>query len=224
MTAGQRMFALGLALVAQTAHADDEPVKPTDAPAAPDPTPPPAKPEEVKPEEPKRPPPPGEEPKKVTVVVANGMLQRQGISPDFTISGGVRLYHNETGDSRWWFGRVRAGVLIYQEPTFLSVGVAGQFGPLDSAALGVEARMFNLWNGGWIQGGVYPLDRAGGVSLEAAIGYGIFGLDYERRVSGPHSSDQTLCITLEVPLGLLRVVLKDPEGVIHLPKSTTAWR
>jgi hypothetical protein len=215
-------LALALALIARIAHADDEPVKPADVPAAPDPAP---APDAAKPEEPKATPPaPAEEPKKVTVVVANGMLQRQGISPDFTISGGVRLYHNDTGDSRWWFGRVRAGVLIYQEPTFLSVGVAGQFGPLDSAALGIEARMFNLWNGGWVQGGVYPLDRAGGVSLEAALGYGIFGLDYERRVSGPHGGDQTLCITLEVPLGLLRVVLKDPEGVIHLPKSTTAVR
>lgn len=214
--------ALALGLVfARPAHADDDAAKPVDAPAAPDPAPP----EPVKPEEPKpAPAAPDPEPKKVTVVVANGLLQRQGISPDFTISGGVRLYHNDTGDSRWWFGRVRAGVLIYQEPTFLSVGIAGQLGPLDSAALGIEARMFNLWNGGWIQGGVYPLDRAGGVSLEAAIGYGIFGLDYERRVSGPHGGDQTLCLTLEVPLGLLRVVLKEPEGVIHLPKPTTAGR
>ena len=221
MTIATRL-AVGLVLLARIARADDEPAKPADVPAAPDPAPAPTEP--VAPAPAEAPAAPAEPaPKQVTVVVANGLLQRQGISPDFTITGGVRLYHNDTADSRWWFGRVRAGVLIYQEPTFISLGVAGQLGALDSAALGVEARLFNLWNGGWVQGGVFPIDHHG-VTLEASLGYGLLGLDYERRVSGARSGDQTLCLNLEVPLGLLRVVLKPPEGVVHPPKSSTARR
>ena len=156
-------------------------------------------------------------------VLAYGMLQRHGVSPDLTISGGVRVLH-DASDSRWWTARLRAGVLFYAEPTFISLGIAGQLGALESSSLGFEARLFNLWSGFWGQAGVFPIDSVGGVSLEGAFGYGLFSLDYERRVSGPRSHDQTLCFMVEVPLGLLRVVIKPPDGVVMAPKSTTAAR
>lgn len=209
-------------LAARIAHADDDPAKPADDPAKPveepvKPTETPAAPDKP-PEKPAdKPAVDATPPKKVTVVLANGLLQRQGISPDFTITGGVRLWHSDNAASRWWMARVRAGVLIYQEPRFLSVGIAGQFGGLDSRSLGVEVQMMDLWSGFWGQAGVFPIDSTHGVTLEAALGYGLFGLEYQRRVSGAREGDQTLCLFLNVPLGLLRVVFKDPVGVIRAP-------
>src|SRR4051812_35327668 len=106
-------LALLILLAARIAHADDGPpmppdqAKPADSPAAPDKSATPDK--SVAREDAATPP------KQVTVVVANGLLQRQGISPEFTITGGIKLWKNDNADSRWWMGRVRAGVLIYQE-------------------------------------------------------------------------------------------------------------
>lgn len=208
-------------LVAGVAQADDEPKAGEPAVPAP-PT------DATKPEEPAAKPTPAAAtaatsepaPKKVTIVVANGMLQRHGLSPDLTISAGVRLWDSDSAKSRWWAGRLRAGAVLYAEPTFLAFGIAGQFGPLDSASLGVEAQFLNLWSGLSLQGGVFPIDSISGTTLEASIGYGVFAIEYQRRVSGARQGDQTLCFMLQVPLGILRVALQEPEGVIHLPNAT----
>ncbi len=216
-----RPLALAIVLAAaRVARADDDPpkpavddeAKPAETPAAPDK--PVEKPADTdKPENAITATPP----KQVTVVVANGLLQRKGISPEFTITGGVKLWKSDNAATRWWMGRVRAGALFYNEPSFLAVGLAAQFGALDSRALGVEVQVMDLWSGFWGQGGVYPIDSTHGTTLEATIGYGLFGLEYQRRVSGAREGDQTLCLFLNVPLGMLRVVLKDPTGLIRAP-------
>ena len=205
-----------LLLASSAAYADDAPpAAPTEQPAAPDPLPPTPAPAPAPTNDAATTAP---APKQVTVVLANGMLQRQGIAPDLEITGGLRIYKGgDQQDTRWWMARVRAGVLLYQEPHFLGLGIAGQFGSLDNDQLGFEAKLADVWNGFFIQGGVFPIGTKSGVSLEAAIGYGIFGVQYERRVSGAYQGDQTLMITLTAPLGTLRVMLQRPQGVIDLP-------
>ena len=198
-----------LLLVSSIAAADDEPAKPTETPAVVEPVPAPA---------PTPAPTPAPPPQQVTVVVANGLLQRQGISPDLELAGGVRLYHPDSTESRWWTARVRAGVLIYAEPKFLALGIAGQFSSLGSEMLGVEVKGMDLWQGIWLQGDAFFLDHGvGGTTLAASLGYGLFGLEYERRVSGARSGDQTLAFMLNIPLGTIRVVMKAPVGVIDAP-------
>jgi hypothetical protein len=222
-----RTLALALLVVvaaasARVARADDDPpkpavddtAKPAETPAAPDK--PADKPADVATDKPEN-AITATPPKQVTVVVANGLLQRKGISPELTITGGVKLWKSDNAATRWWMGRVRAGVLFYNEPSFLAVGIAGQFGALDSRALGLEVQVMDLWSGFWGQGGVYPIDSTHGTTLEATIGYGLFGLEYQRRVSGAREGDQTLCLFLNVPLGMLRVVLKDPTGLMRSP-------
>lgn len=204
-----------LLLATSVAYADDEPAKPTEQPAAPDPLPPTPAPAPTPTTDNATTAP---APKQVTVVIANGLLQRQGISPDLEVSGGLRIYKGgDQQDTRWWMARVRAGVLLYQEPRFLGLGIAGQFGSLDNNQLGLEAKLADVWNGFFIQGGVFPIGTKSGVSLEASIGYGVFGLQYERRVSGVNQGDQTLMLCLTAPLGTLRVMLQRPQGVIDLP-------
>lgn len=189
----------------------DKPVDPTPTPT-PDPTPVPTidvtKPAETT----------GPKPKRVRVMATT--LQRNGMTIDLTVAGGVRLLHGEGDQSRWWFGRARAGLLIYNEPNFLILGIAGQLGPLDSSSLGFEAQYIDLWRGTWIQAGVFPLDTAGGVTIEGSVGFTLFGVEYQRRLSGAREGDQTLLISLHVPLGVVRAVRQDPVGVVVLPKAT----
>jgi hypothetical protein len=217
-----KVAALLLLLASSLAYADDqppaelpEPTEPREQPAAPDPLPPTPAPAPAPVNDAAVTAPP---PRTVQVVLANGLLQRHGLSPDLEITGGLRVYKGgDQQDTRWWFARVRAGVVLYNEPNFLSVGIAGQLGSLDNDQLGFEAKYMNLWNGTWLQGGVFPIGTRSGVTMEASIGYGIFGLQYERRVSGANQGDQTLCLTLTAPLGILRVVLQKPQGLIEAP-------
>jgi hypothetical protein len=155
---------------------------------------------------------------KQTFVLVDGMIQRHGVSFDLTLSGGLRLLHS--GDeTRWWFGRARAGVLLYSEPSFLMLGIAGQISPLGSRSLGVEVEYANLWQGYWVQAGVYPIDSTSGVSVSADLGYTLFGFEYQRRVSGDHSGDQALLFMLHVPIGVVYAVKKTPRGVTMMPTA-----
>jgi len=215
----------GLLAAPAVALADDpSPVDPP-LPAAPAPT------EPAKPPEPPAStvpppsvttvaPPVDANPKYKRVVVMPTTLQRQGITLDLTLAGGVTLLHGSDDDTRAWFGRARAGVLMYNEPNFLIVGIAGQYSPLASKSLGLEAQYIDLWRGTWIQAGVFPLDTAGGVSIEGSVGYALLGVEYQRRLSGDHSGDQSLVLSLHIPLGVIRAVLKPVPGVIELPKAT----
>jgi hypothetical protein len=157
-------------------------------------------------------------PKQQRVVVAYGLLQRHGVSWDLTVSGGVRLWHGDGDQTRWGFGRARAGVMMFREPTFVLVGITGQYSPLGSTALGIEAEYLNLWSGAWGQVGFDALDSVGGVSTRASVGYALFGVEYQRRLSGTRSGDQALLLELQVPLGVIKQSFTDPEGVIHPEK------
>jgi hypothetical protein len=195
-------------LVARVAAADPTPVATADSEAVPAPAPvapPPA-------------PTPALAPAPSPVPIF-GLPLRHGISPELTISGGIRIYDNDGDQTRWWFARARAGLAIYREPGFLLVGIAGQLGPLASSALGIEAEVLQSEVGVWVQGGVYPLDSAGGVTVTGAVGFSLFGLEYQRRVSGDHAGDDTLCLMVALPLGVVRVMRKPPEGVVIVPTA-----
>jgi hypothetical protein len=150
--------------------------------------------------------------------------RKRGVSPELTLGAGVRVWRGEGDESRWWTTRARAGVTIYHEPNFLILGISGQLGALDSASLGIEAEYVHLWRGVWVQGGVYPLDSQGGVIVGAAAGYALFGLEYQRRVSGDRASDQTLVVSLHIPLGIIRVAMKRKLIEIEVPDTAAAAR
>ncbi len=157
--------------------------------------------------------------KRVLVDVA---YRKSGVSPDLTLGAGVRVWRGEGDESRWWTARARAGVMLYREPSFLILGLSGQLGALDSSSLGIEAEYVNLWRGFWFQGGVYPIDSQGGVIVGAGAGYALLGLEYQRRVSGDRKGDQTLAISLHLPLGVVRVARKRELVEIEVPISTAA--
>jgi len=129
----------------------------------------------------------------------------RGVSPDVTLATGVRIVHGSGDQTRWWYARARAGMMVYNEPSFLILGLTGQFNPLDSASIGVELEYLNLWHGFWALGGMQFYDSAGGATFEGALGYTLFGLEYQRRLSGDRKDDQVLMITLHVPFGVVRV-------------------
>jgi len=158
------------------------------------------------------------EPKKMKVVMADFAFIHRGISPDFTVATGVRIVHGDGDQTRWWFARARAGVMAYNEPSFLSLGLTGQFNPLDSASLGVELEYFNLWQGVWGLAGLQFYDSAGGTTFEGALGFTLFGLEYQRRLSGDRKDDQALMITVHMPFGIVRVARKQDLRPITVPQ------
>ena len=149
------------------------------------------------------------------VGIANDMfLSRRGIGLDLDLAGGVLVHAGAGDDTRSWLTRARVGVLVFNEPTFLSLGVAGQVGPLASSSLGVELAYSDVVNGWTAQAGVFPLDTTGGTIVEAQLGWTVFGAEYQRRVSGPRESDQALVFVVHVPLGLVYQMLRTPPGVV----------
>jgi hypothetical protein len=148
--------------------------------------------------------------------IANDLfLSRRGIGLDLDLAGGARVRAGDGDVTRSWFARARAGVLLFDEPSFLSFGVAGQLGPLDSASLGVELAYSEVLHGATAQIGVFPLDTAGGTIVEAQVGWTVFAAEYQRRISGPREDDQALVFVVHAPLGIIYQMLKTPPGVIE---------
>ena len=139
------------------------------------------------------------------------VLFRHGIAFDLDVAGGVRVDAGSGDRTRSWFGRARAGVLLFDEPNFLSLGIAGQLGPLDSSALGLEAQFVEVFHGFSAQVGVFPVDSIGGTTLEGQLGWAVLGVEYQRRVSGPLDGDHAIVLLVQVPLGVLWQMLHDPS-------------
>lgn len=139
-------------------------------------------------------------------------LRRSGLLPDLTLDGGVRLW-SSGAPKRDGFASVRAGFVWFREPTFISAGISAQIGVLHSTSLGFEAELRDLWRGVWVQAGAWPFDSTGGTSIEAAAGYAVFGVRYDRRLSGPRSGDAAVSLVLQLPLGTLWVALHPPKGI-----------
>jgi len=141
-----------------------------------------------------------------------GGLRRKGITWDLTLTGGLRLWDGDEDPSAVWLARARAGALLYREPTFVIAGVTAQAGALDTPAFGFEVEVINLEHGFWGQLGA--LGDSGGAIASAAGGYTIFGLEYQRRLSGDREGDQALFLMLHVPIGVILVSLQPPPGVV----------
>lgn len=153
------------------------------------------------------------EPTKPTV--GNFELSRQGIGLDLDVAGGARLHAGDGDVTRSWFARARAGVLVFAEPSFLALGVAGQLGPLDSSSLGIELNYSEVFRGFSAQAGIFPLDTTGGTIVEGQLGWAVFGAEYQRRISGPRDGDQAFVVTIQVPIGLIYQMMKTPPGIVR---------
>jgi hypothetical protein len=146
--------------------------------------------------------------------IGYGVL-RQGIGLDLAFAGGLRLHDGDGATTRPWLARARVGALRFDEPSFWSLGVAGQIGPLGSASLGLELQYVEVFHATSVQLGVFPLDTVGGTTIEAQVGWAVLGLEYQRRLSGPRDGDQVLVLVLHVPVGVILQMLKDPPGVVR---------
>ncbi|MEO6775431.1 MAG: hypothetical protein ABI437_20430 [Kofleriaceae bacterium] len=148
--------------------------------------------------------------------IANDLyLSRRGIGLDLDLAGGARVHAGAGDVTRSWFARARAGVLVFDEPSFWSLGVAGQLGPLASSSLGVELAYGEVLYGVTAQAGVFPLDTTGGTVVEAQLGWTVFAAEYQRRVSGPRDGDQALVFAVHAPLGIIYQMLRTPPGVVE---------
>ncbi|MFT3694591.1 MAG: hypothetical protein QM831_15690 [Kofleriaceae bacterium] len=147
--------------------------------------------------------------------VANDFaLSRKGIGLDLDVSGGLRLADGDSMMTRPYFARARVGALLFHEPNFFSVGVAGMISPLASTSLGFEVAYGEVFHGFTAQAGIYPIDSAGGTIVSAQAGWALFGVEYQRRISGPREDDQAVIAVLHVPLGIVYQMMKKPPGVI----------
>lgn len=151
-------------------------------------------------------------PQRKRVVVHGSALIRRGITWDLTITGGLRLWDGDESESVVWMGRARAGVLLYSEPTFLIAGISVQAGALGTPAVGLEVEAIDLWRGTWGQLGALGSDD--GALITVAAGWALFGLEYQRRLSGDREGDHVLLLTLHVPIGVIRAALQPPPGVV----------
>jgi len=150
------------------------------------------------------------------VGVANDpFLSRAGIGLDLDLAGGVRVHAADGADTRAWLTRARAGVLLFHEPSFISLGIAGQLGPLASSSVGVELAYSEVVNGLTAQVGAFPLDSIGGTIVEGQLGWTVFAAEYQRRVSGPRDGDQAFFVVVHAPLGIIYQMLKPPPGVVR---------
>jgi len=141
-------------------------------------------------------------------------LSRQGVGLDLDIAGGLRVHAGEGATTRSWLTSARVGVLLFHEPTFISLDLAGQLGPLASSSLGVELGYSEVVNGLTAQIAVFPVDSVGGTIVEAQVGWAVFAAEYQRRVSGPRDSDQAFVVAIHAPLGIIYQMLKTPPGII----------
>jgi hypothetical protein len=150
--------------------------------------------------------------------MADIAYQRKGISPDLTLGFGVRLWRGDGDSTRWWNARARLGVMFYREPSFLIAGISGQLNALASSSLGLELQYIDLWRGFWFQGAISPISTDG-VITGGAAGYALFGLEYQRRLTGDRKGDQALLLTIHVPLGIVRVVRRQELRPVIIPGS-----
>ena len=132
-------------------------------------------------------------------------LSRRGIAPDLTVATGVRVWQGDHDTVRRFMGKIRAGVTMYNEPNFLLVGVTGQINTLGSSSLGVEAAVLNMVSGIWGQAEIMPLDSKSGIIGGVSFGYALFGLEYQRRLTGDLRDQQSMTLMINVPLGAIRV-------------------
>lgn len=131
-------------------------------------------------------------------------IARRGISWDVTITGGLRLARSDLGDTAVWMARMRAAVMVYKEPSFLIIGPSVQLGGITSgAAFGGELEAVNSGRGLWGQIGAYG-DR-GGAIVGVSAGLTLFGLEYQRRLSGEEEGMYSVFLNLHIPIGLIWV-------------------
>jgi hypothetical protein len=142
-------------------------------------------------------------------------LHRRGVLPDLTLSGGVRVWNNSGADTRGGFARVRVGVTLFAEPTFAIAGIAAQWSALNASQLGLQGEVANSESGLWGAVGVWGFDRFGGLAFDGELGWSVFGVEYDRRVSGTRSGDSTLCLMMRVPLGVIWALVRLPSGVVR---------
>ncbi len=136
-------------------------------------------------------------------------LAKRGVTWDLTPSAGLRLWRSDEDQTHLGTVRLRGGVLLYHEPSFVMMGPSVQLGGVaDGLAFGGEIEAAHAERGVWIQGGVYG-DR-GGVYGGACLGYTLFGLEYQRRLSGDDEGRSALFVNLHIPISIIRVALQPP--------------
>lgn len=135
-------------------------------------------------------------------------LARHGVGLDVDLAGGVGFAGKDS-----YGARARIGAVLFHEPNFVSLGVAGMVSPLGSSALGFEVGYGEVFRGFTAQAGCYPVDSVGGAIVSAQVGWALFGVEYQRRIAGP-APDQAVIAVVHLPLGTIYQMLKQPPGVI----------
>lgn len=136
-------------------------------------------------------------------------LAKKGITWDLTPSASLRLWRTDEDTTHLGTVRLRGGVLLYNEPSFLMVGPSVQVGGVaEGIAFGGEIEAAQAERGVWVQGGIYG-DREG-VFGGACFGYTLFGLEYQRRLSGEDEGRSALFLNLHIPISIIRVALQPP--------------
>lgn len=127
-----------------------------------------------------------------------GLPRRVGWSWDVELDLGLRLTDDDV-DASLGMARLQAGVLRADEPYYYSLGVTGELGGAADRSVGLQATVTHLHAGTWLHlGGSWLVrDRAAASSL--ALGWSLFGVEWQHRFDDP--AGDALLLQLRLPLG-----------------------
>jgi hypothetical protein len=128
---------------------------------------------------------------------------KRGIGWDVELEGAIRLAQD--GDAaNLLMGRLQLGIILVREPLILSLGATGELGGIAGPAVGGQVNLTHFWRGAWAHaGGGVSFDDEVGAVVDAAVGWTLFGLEYQRSVGGDGGGRDALYLTLRVPIGIV---------------------
>jgi len=140
-----------------------------------------------------------------------GIPRDVGWGWDINLDGGPGWLVGDTqGENRFLgFGRIRAGLLRADDPSYFALGLTYQMSSLCAATFGIQAEVLSIASGAWLQlGGLVDYQANFGVS--AAIGLSLFGLEYQYRGYPETGYVSGAFLTLRVPVSMIYRGLKGP--------------
>lgn len=122
------------------------------------------------------------------------------LSWDLALVGGYAWSNRD--DSSVMFGRLRAGAVWIDPPLAVAMGPTICAGGLGGTAWGGQLQVMNFAAGLWATGGAEKFFQQGGAKLNLAVGYSLFGVEWQRTFDRP-SNSYGFVLELNIPVGLV---------------------
>lgn len=155
--------------------------------------------------------------------VGDGVALRRGVHWDVNLEGGGGFGVAGRLRRQNYLGRMRAGVLLINEPYFLSIGPTGEVGGLAEYGVGLEADVVQLWQGFHMNvGGTFAKNNR--LVFHAGLGLSLFGMEWQFRV--PTDNDKgavALFFTLRLPIGIMDFGIHQNGNLTRSAETKPHW-